>query len=369
MLTCGEYPETQRIMKKKIAILCLLFLSCLLTAQENSPVMFINTNSHHGEEIGPAKGLSQFAEIAIEVGYQVRSGWHWNITESSMEGLDLYILPEYVQGITASEKKVLKDYVKGGGSLLILTWYKEPGNLKSLMTDFGIVYGATDPYHRKGKVTAFSGLTKPRKCNSLYFGYRRFIEPLNQKDAISAAQDALGKSVVVLSKSKNLGLGKVAICGDLSQFISSSYPEGNIKKADNSAFVYNLLWHLQAAQDLAFTKVKPVKTEIKSGSKITLKTIIKNIGDLPSTKTTVHIFLAKDKEPDPLEENLIFLRKIKLPVVKPGKKIRFKWKLPTKSATPGEYYLLLWLDKNNNRKEKRRDNNIIYSKYSITISD
>lgn len=357
-------------MKLSLVISCLLVVSALLPAQEDKPVLFINTNSYHGAEIGPDRALSQFAELAEQAGFQVKSGWHWSITETSLADVDLYVLPEYVENISSAEKKTIKDFVRQGGSLLVLSWFKNPSNLKSVMREFGIIFGEIDTWSLKGKLTANSPLKGPRKCNSLQLGFHRFIYPANDKNARGLAQDSNGKFCAVESLSKNLGLGKVIVCGDLSTFISSTYPEGKIGMEDNSAFVFNLLWYLQAAPDLAVKKLKLSAKEVIEGGKIAAKLTINNIGDQTSKKTQLGLFLSHSDTTDPgFDDELIPIRKVILPEITSGKRKRIAVKLKIPAAPAGQYYLMARIDPENKSKEKRKDNNIVFYKIMVLHSE
>ncbi len=179
-------------------------------------------------------------DISGFTGSLISRGWTVGTTSASTKAdLDKYRVVVYAQpgAFSASKLTDVRNYVQGGGGLIILSDYSNTNGLNNLATTFGVTFNVDmlhDSLHNKGAI--FWPIINDFASHPILSGITSFpyyagvtlntTSPATaiasgDADSVSNVSAANGKKVLAVS---TLGMGKAVFFGDATIMHPSYYP-------------------------------------------------------------------------------------------------------------------------------------------------
>lgn len=364
---------------KRFASFLLIAVLCLAVAAgadertakvKTKPLLFVETNSW-SVFAGTNQAHSTIAELAREIGFRTDHGFNHQITDQVLEDLSVYLMSYPKMILLNDDKEALRRFIRAGGAFVIVGY--DPGvmdmvNYNSFLIDYGIEFYEWEIGDMNGTVPAGCPVSGPRTIKKL-ITYRRNYFNIIKGNATVIAVSESGKTFGVISKHNNLKKGKVVALGCLRLTYAPAYG-GWIDKADNEAFVYNVLNYIYGGYDFSVLLSKFRGKNLSAGDEITAIGKFKNVGTSESEQIKVRFYLSSDGTFPvvPPGDNMT-LKTATLAPLQPGKakKIKIKVKIP-QWITPGDYYLLTVADPDGKSSDSNTDNNYKASNKKIVIN-
>jgi hypothetical protein len=360
-----------------ICLLLVFFVSCGALSDDEprgtavKPIVFVNLNCSFCSILLDCC-YAKFADELRSAGYDIR-GWRLDyddITDEFLTDIDIFCLVCTKTPLLDEAKGALRRFLRGGGSVLIIAWrssWNDLSNLASFTKGFGIWFGYDRSIIPVADILPNSPLNRPNACSTIGNGVIGIAEVLiDSKNAAVVAQVA-GREYIAaaLSTSKNLGKGRLVVIGSPHYFRNV-----DLYEYDNLAFTLNLFDYLSGGgADLKAMLAKISGKKATAGGTVKLVGKIKNISDTPGEATQLRFLLADSSSyPVGPAANVIPLKTVGIASLAPGKSLKVKTTAKVPDGTlPGDYYLVVVVDPDNETDDPVPSNNYMVSKKSITI--
>jgi hypothetical protein len=366
-------------MKRLIVFASLLICVCSLAVHaddkpkqtDSKPIIFLNTNSIMGPSFTTV--LTKLAADLRAAGYTLQEGSldYDDITDEFLSGIDVLLLIDPRTPLLDDSKAALRRFLRNGGAILIMAYkwaYGDKSNLNSFTMDYGLWYGYDRNYDTYAKVLSTSPLSKPNKCEAIgstELGRVQVVINSKYAQVVAREEKQFNDIFVALSTSKNLGKGRLVIIGYDILFFDT-----RIDKYDNRAFGKNLFSYLAGGgADLKVMVAKIGGINLTAGSTANLIGKVKNISATTSESTKLS-FILSDSTTYPVRPsaNTAELKTVTIGALNPNKKIKVKTtaKIPS-WILPGDYYLIVVVDPEEETGDIDTSNNYKASKKSVPI--
>jgi hypothetical protein len=366
-------------MRRLIVSISLLFCVCSLVIHaddktkqaDNKPIIFLNTNATVISSF--TTSLTKLAADLSAEGYALQEGpLHYDdITDEFLSGIDVLLLIDARTPLLDDSKAALRRFLRNGGALLIMVYKWSLGdksNLNSFTMDYGLWYGYDRDYDTYAKVLATSPLSKPNECEAIgskSWGKVQVVIDSKNAETVAREEKQFNDIFVALSTSKNLGRGRLVLIGYDLLFFNTE-----INTYDNQAFAKNLFSYLAGGgADLKVMLSKITGKNLTAGGTAKLIGKVKNISATASESTKLS-FILSDSATYPISPsaNTVVLKTVIIGALNPGKRIKVKTtaKIPL-SILPGDYYLIVVVDPEDETGDTDTSNNYKASKKSVTI--
>jgi hypothetical protein len=376
-------------MKKTIVA---LLITCLLTGfslagisdDETKPYVLINTNVTDPGYHAINEFYRQFWKMVKEEGFEVNQAFLTEITDETLEGVDILFLAIPGFSLSEADKEALNRFLQGGGGIVLMGYPNRPipfdslistskyfmytdfTNLNSFIRKYGITFGnaaqatlgmvyqmspLVDPYPCEkillGPGGIVASVTSAFNANGLLFVLNNFEILKVDEEHAEAFLHAINSDVVAGARSfsEKLGKGRLVVFGTDVLFSNFAY---NFIKQKRRAGIYwdnfelglNLMHYLAGHADLALDRVKVRKKNHTAGEEITCVFNASNAGIIDVSTAEVVFYLTQDSSTTPIKV-LTEIGSVDVGPLAAGMKlnpVKTKLTLPT-DLEPGSYYV------------------------------
>lgn len=359
-------------MQKRIVLLvCVLVLAFLPLAMagaadekkpaaDDRPLIYINTNSQIGPLVAVNSGMSEFAQIAEDIGFRVDHGFLTSITDEFLANVSVLVLMDPAFIPLDDDKEAMKRFLRNGGSIIAAHWWSNMTAFDGFIAEFGIGAGLyLNNFSTDGSVAATSPLAKPNSvAKGVTTNYYRQTLINDPTYVINIGNYDTGDSIGVISTHPNIGKGKLLVTGSLALWCNNTVG-GFISNADNRAFTKNLISWFYPSCDLSVKKFRWKGGYPGPGDTITTVVVVNNIGQSANTDLWMQYSLEQQNGMGAKPSTVHTWNHLNAQVVvQPGKKVKLKHalKIPV-SIEAGDYTLRVVIDSKQVEPDQNRANN------------